>query len=221
MDAACNQERNLYKELNLEETFSSRIAEAERLIQAYEVQRDLLPEVDDDGRSDCAFAEDLYYESVQREKKLRRKLSDLEECVRAVTAEINVARAAVESIDGGIRSVRTDAPKRDLTRADLMSRARYERLIDERHKLDKMLTRIREVLAQPIRRWPLGEPKHSAPGIPGIGAGGATTTPGGGGLWPIAPPPPLIAGPSWPRVTDELRQLSTLDAETRLGESEK
>lgn len=217
---------DLYRELNLSERLPSRITKGEKALETLQQRRKLLPKVDRDGRSDCAFAENLYVQAEEAEQKLRYSETELVECSAAVTGEIEEARRDAGIIVRGIRSLRTETPKDGLSRAELKARGRYERVVQERAQLDDLLARIRKVLAQPVRRWPLGKPKRSFPTVfppPGGTAGPVLPPPGVPERWTTLPTvvPPIPTGPVGPRLPNELTHLSGLDATRPVGPDAK
>lgn len=224
--AAKKERRDLYRELNLSERLPSRLAEGEKALETLQQQRKLLPKVDEDGRSDCEFAESLFVQAEEAEEKLRYCEKVLVECSVAVTGEIEEARRDAGIIGRGIRSLRTEAPKDGLSRAELKARGRYERVVQERAQLDDLLARIRKVLAQPVRRWPLGRPKRTFPTVfpsPGGTAGPPSPRLGGPERWVTSPTvvPPIPTGPLGPRLPNELTHLSGLDATRPAGPDTK
>lgn len=198
-----------YSDLNLFETFDSRMAEAERLLQDLMVKRKICPPVDENGESECTFVEDLYADSEEAEEKLRLRLAEYERCKRATDAERARLLRNVHSIESSRSSLRNPEPKNELSEGERVARAAYNKVASQFEQAERLVVRIYKVLQQPAPRWPLGKPQKRMR----LGAGTGTPerlphtgvdvhVPGVGGG--------AEASPAAPRVPGELTSLAGL-----------
>jgi len=188
-------------------------AKGERLATEYLEKKGRLPKVDAEGRSACDDAEDFFADVEESEQKLRVCLKEIEECISSASAEIVQLRKNGDFVEHGRRSLHNPEPKAELSDAERRIRVQYNEALELRTGMEAILLRIREVLAEPAPRWPLGKPKRR----PRFGPICPPTSPS-----PAFPPaiPPGGRHPGWngpdnstrgfsPRLPGELTSLAS------------
>jgi len=167
--------RGPYIEFGLGEYFDSYVSEAHSAAVALRQTCALLPKVDELGRSDCHFAEQLFAQKEEKEKQVRRLLEQFQAYRAAIGQELPTALARVARIEATEQRLHGDGAKRQVDQAALEAQAAYAKLV---HQQQQALIVIEELVAvfnvAASKKWPLGPPKKAGPSWGGATAGGPT-----------------------------------------------
>jgi septal ring factor EnvC (AmiA/AmiB activator) len=189
---------NKYKEENLRESFSSLIGETEKLLRALQGSLSCLPRVEKDGTSECTFAKALFAQKEEAQRAVAQKHASLQEYVPIIEEEVARTHRTLSELKATKDSLHREEPKRQLSDAEIQAKREYDRVIEQRTKLQDILKRMESVLNRSAaRKFPGGEPRRSRPGE--IALSGATE--------------PVSAG----NEMDSLRSLGALSRSQGLG----
>lgn len=193
-----------FKSLEMRDV-NSMISHMPKLLEELKSKIDILPNVDKEGRSECPFAEDLYFEKEEVVEKVAAELRKLRKCIPVVDEEISTRRKSLATIRADARSLRLVKAREEYIHAEegqvfqIKEKTKLrERLIDLISQTEDMLK-----LAQ-TKKWPLGEPQEKL--RPPALSGGPV---GLGSIGSLSPPP-STAVPPGPSLKSELDSLISL-----------
>lgn len=177
----------------VEAYIQSALARAEDLFQAVHS----LPNVDEQGDSECPFAEELYAKKEECQKEVQGCLSRLQGHLSAVEEAIARINGDQELVSAHGAQLHGDRAKGHFSQAEGELGAlckRYEKLRD---RIEETIERIEEILAEAAtKQFPGRQPRR---------------WPGGGGKGPNPPGEPTGQGPGGSGADQELEALFELD----------
>jgi hypothetical protein len=146
---------------------------------------DILPKVDKEGRSECPFAEDLYFEKDQEAEEVAKKLKRLRLCLEFVVRELTRLRQDLARTMADAGSLHLKKAKEEYSHAVRSLRVHIKKNIDRRNKLIDLISQTEKLLnTAHSKKWPLGKPKERRrfPAIPSgqkssFGSGVISSTP--------------------------------------------
>lgn len=178
----------LYDHENLNETFSSRIAEANDALENFLGLIPVLPPVDKDGHSDCAFAESVYADLEERREKVALLLERFIDYQAAIEHQIERVKRNHSLLEDAGSQLSREAPLQELSVGERAARAMLEDLHRKREQATEMIARLSAALEEgKEKQWPLGKPQKR------IGGRVSGSDPGSSSHDPDAPPTPTVA----------------------------
>ena len=175
----------------------------------------MCPEVDKEGRSECPFADDLYAQKEEMEKKVVNGLNKLRRYMELVDREIERFYRNLNQILADNNALHFKQAKEKYT--DAMKaiefqlekfKQRRKALLDLSSKAEKALNFARS------KKWPLGKPQEKFR-PPSFMAGGPTRTTTSG----YQSPSPVTFLTPWPSVKSEIKSLMSLGPLSRSAEN--
>ncbi len=207
MEPEENDASNEYNPLRLDQVASS-IDHMETLLEDLSARMSVLPDVDEKGRSECPFAEDLYAKKEEAEEKVARELGQLRRYPGLVNEEMSRCRKNLEQLrsDGG--RLNRDETKEHYSFAEGSQEAHY-RMADQLYqKLIDLIPRAEEALRLAgTKRFPGIKPQKSV---------SVSKPPGSDRFTPMAPRPvsSQAMGPSLGKEIDSLMSIGPLGKTT-------
>lgn len=175
-------DHDAYQRANLAEVLDSRLAEAERACEQLDNSCQVLPRVDEDGKSECDFAETLYAQKEHAAFKVRRILNKFRDHERAIAAEIVHARENHGKLETARNEVHGTTPRTSLARGSRAALDMHSKLARQHEDVCRMIARLNEVLQESEKKcWPRGRPQAMGPRW----HGGAPSAPAEGGHGPL------------------------------------
>ncbi len=187
----------LYDHENLNETFSSRIAEANEALENFLGLIQALPPVDENGHSECEFAEQVYADLEERRKKVALLLERFIDYQAAIEHQVERVRRNHGLLEDAGSRLSGEAPRQELSEGERAAWAMLEDLRRKREQVTEMIVRLSAALEEgQKKKWPLGKPQKR------IGGRVSGSVPGSSSHEPGAPPAPNVA--------DELDSLTQI-----------
>ena len=111
-----------------------------------------LPKVDENGSSECPFAEELYAKKEEAQKKVQQCLPQLNIYRGWVGQEINRCKKNLVVISAHQDMLNRDRPRRYFSQAETKLAALYKKLLTLREKIDQMIKKIQEALREAAQK---------------------------------------------------------------------
>lgn len=166
-----------------------------------------LPPVDNEGHSECPFAETLYAEKEEAERRLVVVMDNVSSYLPVIDATLTSAKRDWEAIRAKVDTLHLEDAKGELRAAEQNARRWVGSLEDERGKFTELLARMKETLAVSRgRSFPGRTLQKALPPVPTSSisprlgsAPPAPTLPSVIGMQPrFLPPAPVAAYPPLP-----------------------
>lgn len=158
-----------------------KVNEANKLTQKLESQSKSLPRMDEDGGSDCPFAEELYAKKEEVEEKLAAAVQALESCLPLLDREISRCRSNLAIISSDRQKLNSQEAGNGYSAAEGEVTKQLRKAVGDRKSVVNALKRARTALEiaksqkfpgrKPQRpkiggttSKPVIEPKSTAPG---------------------------------------------------------
>ena len=127
-----------------------------------------LPKVDEQGQSECPFAEKLYAEKEESAQELCEALSRLKEELQRILHQIASVKHDLSSITSDAGLVQLDAVSQKYNEAEAEGWRRLKTLEEQKQILQELLQQGEALLSESKQRsWPGKEPpKSSGPQFP-------------------------------------------------------
>lgn len=170
-----------------------------QLVEQLSSATSVLPNVDEEGNSECPFAEKLYAKKDECMEKLEKELQELPRYQAFLEKEISRCSSNLDQIGKGVNSLYHDETKEKFEAAKRAQQAEYNDAIRKRKDFTALISRAEKVLALARSKEFPGDKSHKGFG-PQSGAfegQGATGSPYG----------PSVAPPGRPSVQDEIDSL--------------
>jgi len=146
---------------SLEEMSSAMIAMRNNLKDLHK-SLGMLPGVDEKGRSECEFAEDLYAQKEEDAQKVSFQLKALQNYLEPLEKEISRCRKNLEQIRSDGRQLYTESAKEEYLHAEAAAASLYNQVVSRKKELIQLISRAKDALKKAkVKRWPLGEPKKT------------------------------------------------------------
>jgi hypothetical protein len=178
---------DLYAKHNLrqEVILDSFLSETQALISQLHSKLRGLPRVDNQGRSECPFAEDLFSAKEQVAEKLGLRLKPLLEYRTAVEQEVERTRRNLAVLSDGAHALHSSDVATPFRKAEFSQEAEARRAADQLHRIQEMIPAVERALQiAATKRFPGRKPRPPVPhgGTPSPTAGKKTLS--------AAPAPP-------------------------------
>jgi len=153
--------------LKLGSMLDSFLAEMNMLLEDLENKIGVLPKVDENGSSECPFAEDLYTAKEEAEEKVREALPTLCAYQSILEDELDRCRTNLERISLDAQSINMSTAKDHYGRAESLQEAQYRRVDLQRAAVAEMIARGNKALAESAtKKFPGREPQRRTPSSP-------------------------------------------------------
>jgi hypothetical protein len=161
-----------------------------------------LPKVDQEGNSECPFAEDLYAQKDECMEKVEQESQKLQPYLVLVEEEIARCRANLGRISSDASSLNLDEAKERYDAAKRSQESQYNNALRQRKALTDLVSRTKETLALAQSRAFPGRkpPKSSRPPAGAFGGWGGTGSRNGASKVP----------PGRPSLKNEIDSLISL-----------
>ena len=124
-----------------------------------------LPSVDEEGNSECPFADELYAKKEELQEKLESRLKDLFELLKAVEAEIKRCEKNLAVVTGHKDRIHGDKVRDQYSDEELKLAARIKQLTEIREQIQKAIKAVQKALAEAKARYYPGTKPEKGPGI--------------------------------------------------------
>ena len=143
---------------------------AERDVGHLQSLTNSLPVVEEDGSSECPFAEKLFAEKEEAERKVAGHVQKLNRCLVELGRELDRCRGNLQRIEVDQQSLRLTKPINEYSRAALAQRDQCYHAQNDQEAVTIVLSRAEAVLeAARNHKFPGREPRNrssSAPPLP-------------------------------------------------------
>jgi hypothetical protein len=162
MESGKNNQPNQTKEfadLNLKDvdSFMNYLA---KLLETLQSKVDVLPKVDDKGRSECPFAENLYAQKEEAADKVTEELNKASRYMALLEQEIARLRRNLSQIEGDSSSLHLDQAKEKYLTAKQFQEIHIQKNIQRKKRLSDLIARAEKLLQHARKKmWPGGKPK--------------------------------------------------------------
>ena len=134
-----------------------------------------LPEVDEDGYSECPFAEDMYAQKEEIQATLGSQLKDLYREQEAIEAEITCCKNNLVVISAHESRIHRDSVRDRYSQAEVELSALIQRLCEMKEELAKTIKVVQAALARAAEKYfPGRRPRKGglSGALPAAGANG-------------------------------------------------
>jgi len=140
-----------------------------------------LPKVDQEGNSECPFAEELYVQKDECMEKVERESQKLQHYLVLVEEEVARCRSNLERISADASSLNLDEAKERYDAAKRSQESQYNNVLRQRKALTDLASRTQKMLALArSKAFPGRNPQKSFRAPAGaFGGWGATGSPSG------------------------------------------
>ncbi|MHC4116586.1 MAG: hypothetical protein ACYSWO_03655 [Planctomycetota bacterium] len=137
-----------------------------------------LPKVDQDGHSECPFAEELYAKHEELRKKVQKRLPQLHECLTVVAEQITKYGNDLVVVSTHQDRLNRDRPRAHFSEAEAQLAALYKRYLQLQDRVEQAIHFVNDVLQEAsTKRFP-GKIPQKWPQSGGVaGASAAQTDP--------------------------------------------
>ena len=174
----------------------------------------MLPKVNEDGTSECPFAETLYAEKEEAEQTLRSTVNLVRSYVPVIEEALVAAQSDLGQIQDKIGGLSGEEVKEELKDAEREARRLVNEILKDQRWFSDLLSSIQHALGEArAKRFPARAPKKSSVSAPPLAMRQALPPP------PLPPPPaaplaahrtPLLPAPSMALQMPPVPQLSSL-----------
>ena len=159
-----NDRIDVYTKENLRENFKSCLGEARRAVDHLDKRAAGLPYVDENGHSDSPHAEENYAAKEEAEESVRLLMKQFIIYKAAIEEEMGRSRERLINVSQAEQNLHYDAPRRELSKAELAANGEYEDVVRQHQKAIMMIERMASsVNAAATKKWPLGNPRKRTP----------------------------------------------------------
>lgn len=107
-----------------------------------------LPKVDQDGHSECPFAEDWYANHEELRKKVQKRLPELHECLTVVAEQIRKYGNDLAVVSTHKDQLNRDRPRSHFSEAEAELAALYKRHLQLQDRLEQAILFVNDVLQE-------------------------------------------------------------------------
>jgi len=126
-----------------------------------------LPDVDEDGNSECPFAEELYAEKEKRQKKLQSQLKEFYKIIEAIDAEIGRCKKNLTVITAHQNKINSDKIRDQYTEEEAKLAGRITQLIKIKQEVRKAIKACKKAIAEASAKHYPGRKPREYPGLEG------------------------------------------------------
>ena len=161
-NANANQHRsNEDADLRLEDV-DSFIEYMEGLLEELWGKINQLPKVDENGYSECPFAEELYAYKEEAAAIVAEESKKLQLCLELVKEEIDRCQQNIEILSTDASSLHLEEAKKKYEAGKKSQRLQYNKGVHQQELLIDLIKRADELLKlAEEKKWPIGEPGRS------------------------------------------------------------
>ena len=176
------------------EQLESDVRHVEHLIEEMVRATKALPPVDEQGVSECPFAEDLYAQNERRVAELQEKVLGLRNKLPSLDREIQRWCTNIGVVAAGHGKLHGDQAKDDFAQASGTLNLQYDRFMELRNRVVMVIQEARAAIGQAMLKQYPGKIPDQRPPIapPGVSAPDMVPPPVASPVHP-APSPPLQA----------------------------
>lgn len=196
------------KPLNLEDVDSS-LHHMEKLLNNLAKKAEILPEVDQKGRSECPFAERLYAAKDNAENEVTEQLEKLKKYPDALDKEISGCERNLNLIQADSSHLRLKEARKNYSHAEGSLEAHYKKAVRLKKMMLDLITRAKKDLRKTkAKKCPPGTPKGNS--YAPSSAFGATKDLSNPGSFELAPASPSSLNGPLNKEIDSLMALGPL-----------
>ena len=159
------QQNDDYYKIRIEDKIN--FSHTQGLINELESKIEVLPKVDKYGNSECPFAERVYAQKEEAEKKLVEELGTLEECAALIPKELARCRRNSKRIFGAAKSLNLQEPRSQFLVAETVEDARYKEVTRYHEEVQLMIKKVKETLKKSQAKKFPGKIPQNLPAFPG------------------------------------------------------
>jgi len=151
--------RYLYMELS---EIDSMMDEMEELIWELSSKSNQLPLVDENGLSECPFAEDLYVYKERAARDVEIALEELRPCILPINNEISRCYQNIGYISFESQNLNSEKAKDNFDQAKNAQEKQHEGVVFRKERFLALIEMAEIELEKAAeKKWPLGEPKET------------------------------------------------------------
>jgi len=136
------------------------LKKVEGLLRNLETRMRILPEVNNEGVSECPFSEKLYAEKEKALKEVVEELTKAPIYKGVIDQEISGLRGNLAKIHADRNRLTLNEPKEKYLVAANATEFHINRNMERRNNLTNLIAKAEEIIDQAKRKtWPLGSPK--------------------------------------------------------------
>jgi hypothetical protein len=181
----------------------------EKLLETLQSKINVLPKVDDKGRSECPFAENLYAQKEEATSNVIEELKKASRYLALLEQEISRLRQNLAQIESDTGALHLDQAKEKYITAKRSQEIHIEKNIHRKMRLSDLIARAEKLMQLAHKKkWPGGKPKERFR-TPPLMAGGPTGV-GATGFQNAIPDVPLPPSPAFKTEIDSLMTLGPL-----------
>jgi hypothetical protein len=128
----------------IEDTVAQAVSDAQQLQRS----TGSLPRVDQNGNSECPFAEQLYAKHEELRKKVQQRLAELHECLLAIDEQITGYGHDLAVVSSQKDRLNRDRPRAHFSEAEANLAGLYKRCLQVRDRIEQAILFLDEVLQQ-------------------------------------------------------------------------
>jgi len=156
------------------------ISHVKRLLEELWSKVKVCPKVDQEGNSECPFAEDLYAEKEEFTEKVEKESKKLQPYLRVVEQEIERCSNNLDQLSADSSSLNLDEAKERYAVAKRAQESQYNKALQQRKGLTDLISKTEKIVALArAKTFPGRKPQKSfrppAGALGGWGANGLTT----------------------------------------------
>jgi uncharacterized protein YdhG (YjbR/CyaY superfamily) len=137
------------------EQIESIVAGAVSEAKALQQSSGSLPEVDQEGHSECPFAEDLYAKHEELRDKVQKRLAELNDCLTFVAERITKVGNDLVVVSTHEDRLNRDRPRAHFSEAEAQLAALYKRYLQLQERIKQAIQFVNDVLQEAsTKRFP-------------------------------------------------------------------
>ena len=141
-----------------------KINQVESQIKNLDSKTSILPRVDEDGSSECPFAEDLYAQKEEAEQELINGIRVLEGFLPVLEREIARCRNNLNRIRADASGLNRQEAKNGYSQAENQQKYQYQKFVEDRKNVLFVLKKANLVLEiARSKKYPGRQPRRSSP----------------------------------------------------------
>jgi len=127
----------------------------------------VLPDVDNKGKSECPFSEQLYHQKEEAEEKLNEYLKKASKYMGLLSSEISKSHQTLRRVESDRSSLNYPQAKEKYEFAIHAQKQNIKKNMDQLQKLEDIISKASKCLQNSkSKQWPLGKPKNKDFGSP-------------------------------------------------------
>ncbi|MBC2714917.1 MAG: hypothetical protein HF978_06370 [Desulfobacteraceae bacterium] len=173
--------QNKYAHVDMK-TVDSFLDKVERILEELISKANQLPKIDENGFSECPFAEELYAYKEKAARNLEKAIKRLRQYILPVEREIERCRQNLKKISSDRQKLHDDEAKKNYNNAKEAQLSEYNQAIQRRKRLFEIIQKAdKELEKAKEKKWPPGDLKEQNSFNP-ESASGSIVTPRNNGM---------------------------------------